>query len=70
MESNECTECDWGTVARYRVTATQEIVQFCDECEAVWDAEEDRTSPSVTTIEQFLTVRGLPLLRSGLVPLV
>ncbi|MFI7580334.1 hypothetical protein ACH9DO_11390 [Kocuria sp. M1N1S27] len=70
MEDNECPECEYGTVARYRVQATGDVVQVCAGCDALWEAEEDRTSPSVTSIEHYLNLRGLPLLRSGLVPLV
>lgn len=69
MEADECPDCEYGTVARYRVEATQETVQVCDSCDALWAADEDLTSPSVTTIEHYLNLRGLPLLRTGLVPL-
>ncbi|MEX5298431.1 hypothetical protein RCG67_06590 [Kocuria sp. CPCC 205292] len=70
MEPDECPDCEYGTVAHYRVEATGEVVQVCDECDALWEAEEDLTAPSVTTIERYLSLRGLPLLRSGLVPLL
>ncbi|GAB2625189.1 hypothetical protein [Kocuria arenosa] len=70
MEPDECPECEAGRVIRYRVEPTQEIVRVCDECDALWEAEEDLTSPSVTTVDQYLTVRGLPLLWSGLTVIV
>ena len=70
MGIDECPECEAGRVVRYRVESTQELVQVCDGCDAAWEAEADLTSPSVTSIEHFLAVRGLPLLRSGLVLVV
>ena len=66
MEFVECPVCDYGTVVCYHVIATGDLVQVCDECDALWEAEEDLTSPSVSRIEQYLSLRGLPLLRSGL----
>lgn len=56
------------TVARYRVEATGAFVRLCDECDALWGDGDDWTEPSVTTVDQYLNLRGLPLLWIGLVP--
>jgi hypothetical protein len=70
MDPNECPMCDAGTVTRWRVRATDEVVQVCNECDSLWDGDGDSTEPAVTTVDQFLAARGLPLLWSGLVPAV
>lgn len=54
----------------YRVESTRKIVLVCDECDALWEAAEDLTSPSVTTVDLHLTVRGLPLRWTGLTVIV
>ena len=70
MDSDECPDCEQGTVAHYRVEATGEVVQVCDGCDALWEADDELSSPSVSTVEHYLNLRGLPLLRTGLVLLV
>ncbi|GAA1749842.1 hypothetical protein [Kocuria aegyptia] len=68
MNPTECPCCDNGVISPWRVNATNEIILVCDECDALWEDGDDRTEPSVTTIDQYLNLRGLPLLWSGLVP--
>ncbi|MEX5306187.1 hypothetical protein RF644_10575 [Kocuria sp. CPCC 205258] len=70
MSDDECPDCEYGTVARYRVQATGALVHVCDECDALWEDGDDRTEPSATTVDQYLNLRGLPLLWSGLVSAV
>ena len=70
MNPDECPMCDAGVIARYRVNATAETIQVCTECDSVWEATDELPAPATTTIEQFLTVRGLPLTWEQLAALV
>jgi hypothetical protein len=66
VNPNECPMCDEGVITRYRVNATGETIQVCTECDSVWEATDELPAPATTTVEQYLTVRGLPLLWSQL----
>ncbi|MEX5235994.1 hypothetical protein [Kocuria arenosa] len=68
MNPNECPCCDSGVISSWRVNATNETILICDECDSVWEDPAELPCPAATTADQFLSVRGLPLLRSGLVP--
>lgn len=57
----ECPRCGQGSVCPYRVVATAEILQVCDECEAVWPPGIDPTPTGFANLEDELARRGLPL---------
>jgi transcription elongation factor Elf1 len=58
----ECPRCGQGSVAAYRLKATAEVAQVCDECEAVWPREVEPTETNFRTLEDFMGERGLPSL--------
>jgi len=66
MSRLECPKCDEGVVISYRVNATAETIQVCNECDSVWDERDALPGPATTTVECFLAARGLPLLRKEL----
>ena len=41
MDPNECPMCDEGTITAWRVVATGETIQVCDECDSVWEATDE-----------------------------
>lgn len=66
MNPNECPMCDEGVIASYRVVATGASIWICDECDSVWEAAEELPGPALTTVEQYLQLRGRPPLWSEL----
>jgi hypothetical protein len=56
----ECPRCGQGRVNTYRVVSTAEMLQVCDECEAVWPTGGDPAPTGFTNLEDELTRRGLP----------
>jgi ribosome-binding protein aMBF1 (putative translation factor) len=66
VNPDECPMCDAGVIARYRVNATGESIQVCDECDSVWEEADELPGPATATVGQFLAARGLPLLWSQL----
>lgn len=66
MNPIECPCCDDGVVATWRVVTTDEIILLCSECDSVWEDPSEMPCPAASTVDQFLDVRGLPLLWSGL----
>jgi hypothetical protein len=64
----ECPMCAQGVVTVYRVKASGETIQVCDECESAWEADVELPAPATTTVERFLDERGLTPLRSELEP--
>ncbi len=56
----ECPRCGQGSVAAYSVKATSEVVQVCDECDAVWTTEVEPNATGFMTLEEFLAERCLP----------
>ena len=56
-----CPRCDdQGNIQRVRINRTGEIVQLCDECDAMWFED---VVPSITTFQDFSTYMeslGLP----------
>ena len=66
MNPNECPACDAGVITAWRVNATNETIQVCDECDSVWASPDELPGPALTTVEQFLILRGRPPLRSEL----
>lgn len=70
MSRLECSMCDEGVVTSYRVNSTAETIQVCNECDSVWDGDDELPGPATTTVERYLAARGLPLLWSQLSALV
>ena len=70
MNPDECPMCDAGVITGYRVVSSGETIRVCDECDSVWEATDELPGPATTTVEQYLSSRGLPLLRSQLTALV
>ena len=66
MNPDECPVCDTGVLATWQVAATNETIRVCDECDGVWEATDELPGPPLTTIEQFLLLRGRPPLWSEL----
>jgi uncharacterized Zn finger protein len=64
----ECPMCAQGVITVYRVRASGETIQVCDECESVWEADVELPAPATTTVERFLDERGLTPLWSELEP--
>ncbi len=64
--SIECPRCGQGSVKRYRVRATVELWQVCDD--AVWPADVDPGSAPYATLVAVMAARGLPPLWSELDP--
>ncbi len=56
----ECPRCEQGAVSAYRVVVTDETLQVCDECEAVWLPGVDPSPTGFTNLEDELARRGLP----------
>lgn len=48
-----CPRCDGqGTIRQVRINSTGIVVQLCDECDAMWLADEQ---PSLETFQDFAT---------------
>ena len=66
MNPNECPVCDTGVIATWWVSATNETIRVCNECDSVWEAIDELPGPPLTTVEQFLLLRSRPPLWSEL----
>ena len=55
-----CPVCEQGDVQVFRVKATAEHLQLCDECDAVWPPGVERTTGNYTPLHAFMEERGLP----------
>lgn len=56
----ECPRCGQGRVSAYRLIATDETLQVCDECEAVWPPAVEPSPANFANLEDELGRRGLP----------
>lgn len=56
----ECPRCGQGSVSSYRIGATAELLQVCDECEAVWPPGIDPTPTGCANLEDELARRAQP----------
>ncbi|MFW0775488.1 hypothetical protein ACLRGI_20260 [Paenarthrobacter nitroguajacolicus] len=54
-----CPMCEQGRVETYRVKATGEVLQLCDECDSTWDVGAELSATEFGFIEDFLKERGL-----------
>jgi len=74
-----CPTCDQGWVLPYRIIATKETIQLCEECEAVWSADvetlggerysEGGEIGTFYSLVPFLEERGLTLTSGVIEPL-
>lgn len=56
----ECPRCGQGQVASYRIAATGDTLQVCDECDAVWPTGVEPVNAGFANLEDELSARGLP----------
>lgn len=54
-----CPRCEQGRVDTYRVKATGEVLQCCEECDSTWDVGAQLSATEFGFIEDFLRERGL-----------
>lgn len=55
-----CPRCDGqGSIQRVRVNATGEVVQLCNECDAMWVANELPSLDSFQDFGTFMQSKGL-----------
>jgi hypothetical protein len=54
-----CPRCDQGPIVLARIRATAELLQICEECEAVWLIGHDIDLVTYRTFYSFMDERGL-----------
>ena len=56
----ECPRCQQGDVQTYRLRATGELFQVCDECEASWLPSDEPTADHFLQLFEIFDLRSLP----------
>jgi Zn-finger nucleic acid-binding protein len=57
--STSCPRCNQGPIVLERIRATAELIQICEECEAVWLDGTDIVLATFRTFYSFMEERGL-----------